>query len=244
VTLPALYWPELAADYLAAYAIAFPSAGGIASEPSHRNAIILACSVAEHETNNGRAWPGTWNFGAVQLRALTLQEAYAYNAGQLKVGDFTPSRDGVLHVDTHPTANGPQPYPEWFAAFPNRVAGIVHFLHVLWQDSDCAPDALDATPFSVADAMYQRGYYEGRHSGARQVGKRSYPLTAPEQANVTDYANAVAACMATIGPALASWDYGRDQNVTTVDARELPTAPLPFYVADTLPPGPPDDEPA
>jgi len=243
MSLPSTYWPALAADYLTAYAQAFPSAGGIASEPSHRNAIVLACSVAEHETNNSRAWPGSWNFGAVQLRRLTLAEAGAFNDGTIKVGDYTPSRDGVLHVDTHPGPSGPVPYPVWFAAFPNRVAGIVHFLKVLWQDSACAPDAVDATPFSVADAMYQRGYYEGARHGARPVGQRSYPLNVAEQANVTDYANAVAACMATIGPALASWDYGRDANVTTADPTEEPTRPeipLPFHSQSTIPPPPPE----
>ena len=196
-------------------------------------------SVAEHETNFGRAWPGQNNLGAVQLRALTPAELAAYEAGTLKVGDYTPDRTGCLRVDTHPGPNGPVPYPEWFAAFPTRAQGIAHFLRVLWRLSSGVADAVDCTPFQLADAMYQGGYFEGAHHGARPVGHRSYPLTPPEQANVTDYANAIAACMGEIAAQLVSWDYGRDQNVSTVDPRELPTVPLPFHSASTIPP-PPD----
>jgi hypothetical protein len=247
MSLPPDYWPSLADDYVTAYQRAFPTAGGGAESLPSRNALLLAMSAAEHETNNGRAWPGTNNFGAVQLRPLTLQERAAYDAGTLKPGDYDAARDGVLHVDTHPGPSGPVPYPIWFAAFPDdRVAGIAHFLKTLWRLSSDNPDAANATPFSLADAMYQHGYYEGAHHGARPVGQRSYPLNAAEQANVTDYANAVAGCMAAIGHALASWDFGLDQNVETADPTETPTAPdrpgvpLPFHVADTEPPPPKD----
>ena len=202
------YWTDLAADYLTAWSLAFPSPGGIASEPSHRNAIIIACSIAEHETNNGRAWPGTQNFGAVQLRSLTADERAAYDAGTLKAGDYTPTRDGVLHVDTNPPGI---PYPIWFAAFDSRPAGIAHFLKVLWRLSAGAPDVEGATCADVALAMYLHGYYEGAHPGARPSWKRVPPLTPLEAANVADYAHAAQACRDRIEPALASWDYGRDQ---------------------------------
>ena len=206
--LPADYWPSLAADYVTAYMQAFPNAGGGAESTPSRNAILLCMSVAEHETNNGRAWPGTNNFGAVQLRPLTLQERTAFDDGILHAGDYTPNRDGVLHVDTHPGPSGAIPYPVWFAAFADRVAGIAHFLRVLYRLSDSAPDAADASPGSVAKAMYLHGYYEGAHHGARPLGQRTDPLTSPEQANVDDYTHAVTACLATIAGALGSWDYG------------------------------------
>jgi hypothetical protein len=215
--LPDGYWPALLDDYVAAYQAAFPTAGGAAESTPSRNALILACSVAEHETNNGRAWLGTNDFGATQLRPLTVQEMTAFQAGTLKAGDFTPSRDGVLHVDTHPSPSGPVPYPVWFAAFPTRVEGIAHFLKVLWRLSSSYADDPAATPFGLADAMYQHGYYEGAHPGARPVGKRAYPLNAGEQANVTDYANAIAACMGEIAANLTAWDYGRDLNDETPD---------------------------
>lgn len=228
MTLPANYWPALLADYVAAYQAAFPTAGGAAESLPTRNALILACSVAEHETNNGRAWEGQNNFGAVQLRGLTLQERAAYDAGELKAGDYTADRTGCLRIDTHPGPTGPIPYPEWFAAFATRPEGIAHFLRVLWRLSSSYADEPDATPFGLADAMYQRGYYEGAHHGARPVGNRNYPLSAAEQANVTDYANAIAHCMGFIGPALETWDYGRDAAVTeTVDPARRDTDPAP-----------------
>lgn len=212
------YWLSLAEDYLTAYAQAFPSAGGIASEPSHRNAIVIAMSCAEHETNNSRAWPGTWNFGAVQLRGLTAAELDAFHAGTLKAGDYLPDHSGVLHVDTHPTAAGSVPYPVWFYAAPTRVLGIVHFLKTLWRLSSCDPDNEDATCATTAQAMYMHGYYEGWHAGARPVAKRVLPLTPPETANVADYAGAMQKCRDVIEPALTGWDYGRDQNIETTEA--------------------------
>jgi hypothetical protein len=214
MSLPADYWPLLAADYLTGYALAFPSAGGIASEPSHRNAIIIAMSVAEHETNNGRAWPGTNNFGAVQLRTLTPNELASFQAGTLKAGDYNAAHDGVLHVDTHPPGI---PYPVWFAAFPTRAEGIWRYLQTLWRLSAGRADFTDATCADVVKEMYLHGYFEGFHPGARPVGKRTLPLTPPEQANVDDYTGAVQKCRDMIEPQLDSWDYGRDQNVPTVD---------------------------
>jgi hypothetical protein len=217
MTLDRVYWESLAADYIAAYAGLWPPAGGIASEPSHRNALIIAMSIAEHETNNGRAWPDTNNFGAVQLRGLTSQERALYDYGSLKAGDYTPERDGVLHVDTHPGPRGPQKYPVWFAAFDKRVDGITHFIRTLWRLSGAAPDAEDATCATVALAMYQHGYYEGAHPGARLVGKRSLPLIVAEQLNVDDYARATEACRGSIEAMLSGWDYGREQNVEPAD---------------------------
>ena len=52
------YWPQLAADYDRAAQQAF-------GRTISRDALCLAMAVAEHETNNSRAWPGSWNFGAV-----------------------------------------------------------------------------------------------------------------------------------------------------------------------------------
>ncbi len=221
----ATYWCGLAADYLTAYATCFPSAGGIASEPSHRNAIVLAMSVAEHETNNSRAWPGTNDFGATQLRGLTPAELAAFQAGTLKAGDYTPSRDGVLHVDTHPTPSGPQRYPVWFAAFPTRVEGIAHFLKVLWRLSGGVADQDGCTSAGLAAEMYMRGYYEGAHAGARPVGQRNPPLTMPELANIADYGGAVEACRGTIEPQLAAWDYGLPENLEPVDPAAHDTEP-------------------
>lgn len=224
VSLDANYWIPLLEDYRQGYAQAFPP-----NPPPTRESLILAASVAEHETNNGRAWVGSNNFGSVQLRPLTLQERSSFDAGTLKAGDYTPTRDGVLHVDTHPGPSGPIPYPVWFAAFASRVAGIAHFLKTLWRDSANEPDRLGATPATLAQAMYVCGYYEGAHHGARPVGQRKEPLTVPEIANVADYAAAVARCQATIAPMVAGWDYGAPnaEDSGSVCDPNTPTDPAP-----------------
>jgi hypothetical protein len=210
----AAWWIACANDVLTAYGEAFPSAGGVASEPSHRDAIILAMAVAEHETNCGEAWRGSNNWGAVQLRSLTADELAAFHDGTIHAGDYNAAHDGVLHVDTHPLGNGAsEPYPVWFAAFPTRVEGIAHFLRVLWRTSLGAPDEFGATPETVAREMYRGRYFEGAHKDDRGYQtRRALPLSAPEQANVTDYANAVARCCTTIAPMLATWDYGITPN--------------------------------
>lgn len=205
------YWVDLAADYDAA---AVKTSLG-----KTRTALLLAMAVAEHETLNGRAWPGSNNFGAVQLRQLTADEHARFAAGTLKAGDkFEPPAPGqpggVLHVDTHPTKvkddqgnlhDKSVPYPVWFAYFPERVDGVAFFLKALWRLSGGAPDAAGATPYTVALAMYRHGYYEGFHGGARPVGQRSDPLTTPEQQNVDDYSKAVTWCFAGIRLVLADW---------------------------------------
>lgn len=180
------YWLALYSDYAAAWTKQF---GGQALQ----NTLLIAMSVAEHETNNGRAWPGTNNFGAVQLRPLTAQEYDRWQIGTLKAGDTFPGDPGgVLHIDTHPTPSGPKPYPVWFAAFAARVDGIAYFLATLGRLSGKPLFAPDATTATVAKAMYQHGYFEGAHAGARGVGYRVDPLNAGEQANVNDYAAACA----------------------------------------------------
>lgn len=198
--MDAAYWTSLADDYVTAYAQAF------GKPAASKSPLILAMSCAEHETANGRDWPGSNNFGACQLRGLTAAENAAFQAGTLKAGDYTPSRDGVLHVDTHPGPRGPVSYPVWFAAFPTRVAGIVFFLKTLWRLSSGAPDADGATCATVAEAMYRHGYYEGAHAGGRPVKLRVGDLTPPEQANVNDYAGAMTRCLTGIMTYLSAWD--------------------------------------
>lgn len=187
------YWSNLWQDYQTA---AKQTGLGLSGD----NALLLACSVAEHETNNSRAWPGTNNFGAVQLRGLTADELARFKAGTLKAGDqFSGNPGGVLHVDTHPPGI---PYPVWFVAFDTRVAGIAYFLKMLWRLSSNAPDQAGCTPMMLAQAMYMHGYYEGAHPGARPPWKRNLPLLPPEQANVNDYGGAVARCFQSISSAL------------------------------------------
>lgn len=210
MSLPPDYWTGLASDYVAAYKQAFPTAGGASESLPLRSAVCLCMAVAEHETNNGRAWPGTNNFGAVQLRRLTPDELAAFQAGTLKAGDYNADRTGVLHVDTHPGPGGSVPYPVWFAAFARRIDGIAHFLKVLYRLSTDEPDREGADSRSLALAMYLHGYFEGGHPGARPVSLRAAPFNAAELANVSDYAGAVEKCLVTILAALQNWDFGGD----------------------------------
>lgn len=255
MTLDVDYWTALANDYAAA------APGALGHQPS-RWALVLACSVAEHETNNGRAWPGAWNFGAVQLRELTAAEQAAFAAGQLHAGDYTRDTHradvprGILQVDTHPGPSGPVRYGVWFAAFNSRVQGIAFFLRTLWRLTNLttepraaasvadahahdapldpahtyAPEAADATCSSVAEAMYRHGYFEGARHGARPVGARIGALTTPEQANVDDYATAMARIVTgTLGPMLDGWGppWGLPQSVAAEQRNEVVTASAP-----------------
>lgn len=199
------YWIGLANDYAAA------APGALGHQPP-RWALVLAMSIAEHETNNGRAWPGAWNFGAVQLRELTAAEQTAFAGGQLHAGDYTRDTHradvprGILQVDTHPGPSGPIRYGVWFAAFDSRVQGIAYFLRTLWRLTGGAAELPDAGCATVAEAMYRRGYFEGAHHGARPVGARIGTLTAPEQANVDDYATAMSRIVTgTLSPMLDGW---------------------------------------
>lgn len=185
------YWATLANDYTTAGAGLSP------------HCLLLAMAVAEHETNNGRAWPGTFNFGAVQLRACTPEELGAYHSGALQPGDrISGNPGGVLHIDTHPTPAGPAPYPVWFVAFSRQVDGVTYFLRTLLRLTGGALTAPGANGSSVARAMYMHGYFEGAHPGARPYNQRKPPLLPAEEANVADYAAAIVACVDRIIPLL------------------------------------------
>ena len=213
-----LYWQSLAVDYDTAAAQAF-------SRVVNRDALNLAMAVAQHETCNGAAWPGSNNFGAVQLRGLTADEAQAFHDGTLRAGDYNADRSGVLHVDTHPPGI---PYPVWFAAFPTRVAGSAYFLKTLWRLTGGACEAPDATPATVALAMYCRHYFEGRHVDDRPwVPIRPTPLDAPEQDNVSEYAGAVAKCLADIIVGLGGWETAQQSSATPTIAPTDPAPPMP-----------------
>jgi hypothetical protein len=211
-----LYWQSLATDYDTAARDAF-------GRSVDRDALVLAMSVAEHETNNGRAWPGSNNFGAVQLRGLNAAEFAAFQAGTLKAGDYNADRSGVLHVDTHPPG---VPYPVWFAAFPTRVLGVAYFLKALWRLSAGACEAPDASAATVALAMYCHHYFEGRHVDERPwVAVRPVPLSPDEQLNVNEYAGAVSACRDTIIAGLGGWEQAQPSSDTTVAPEDVDPHP-------------------
>lgn len=177
------YWKQLANDYVAAFK-------KIGLTPT-RHAVLLAAAPAEFETNNSRAWPGTYNFGAVQGRGLTSDEQAKLASGELQAGARLPGNPGfVLHYDTNPDKGGAK-YAVWFVAFPTQVDGIVYYLKVLTGKALSVLIDPSGTLRQLATAMYLGGYYQGRHAGARPYYKRSYPLLDAEKANINDYTSAI-----------------------------------------------------
>jgi hypothetical protein len=182
--------------------------------PPTMRALTLCLAQCEHETNCGDAWPMAHDEGATDLRACTPAEIAAINAGQLHKGywlyaDNTwgpahkPGAIGIMQTDSHP---GGISYAVWFAAFDDDRHGFGYFLHVIRR---MVPSAIladtQASPSQFAQALYLSCYYEGVHTGARRCGARALPLNSGEQANVDDYARAVARLLATIELALVGW---------------------------------------
>lgn len=221
------YWASLANTYVIAYARLF----GIS--PS-KHAVLFAMTVAEHETRNGRAWPGCNNFGGVQLRRLTTEERAAFDAGTLKAGArLAGNPGGELHVDTTPTAHGNVAYPVWFAAFPTVIDGVTYFLKILLKGRPACRVVVDSPSAPLADLatmMYVTGYYEGFHAGGRPLGKRSLPLLPAEQANVDDYTKALERNLVTLTTGLGpEWEANG-----TLPGRVSESVPVPPFVLTTI----------
>jgi hypothetical protein len=217
------------------------------SQPPSKDAVAITVAQADFETRDGDAWSQCFNWGAVDLRAITAPEALAISNGALKDGDWLypdgshssvrkPGAIGQLHTDTHPGSDGAEKYHTWFAAFDDDVAGAQHFLEVVFRmigDFDWT-GARNLMVHDYATRLYLHGYFEGEVPGARPYAARKLPLTNPEAANVTNYARSITECLVGIDKALTAW--------------ELPvTTPPP--VADFVPPEvdqptPPEDLPA
>lgn len=187
------------------------------TEPTRR-AIFAACAVAEHETNQGDAWPGEHNYGAVQWRVPTGHPTYIdkttnetipatgehalIESGQLHKGSRIPG--GALHIDSSPTKDGPHWYPCWFRAFDTDAGGASFFLGVLVNHDTSTPLARGECDW-VAFWMYQHGYYEGTHPPGRDRSQRTTQLTPGETANVGDYFKSIQRCYDAIALACAGW---------------------------------------
>lgn len=190
------WWTDLADDYVTAYRNLF---GGLPS----RDQVLYAMAVAEFETNNGRAWPRTYNFGAVQLRTPTTAEQAEISSGALQAGSVLPASGGkpggVLHEDTHPASG---PYWVWFAAFPNQLDGVTYFLQTLYSRDGCnSAGSIE----DLVSCMYLHCYFEGSTPGARPCGSRSIPFTAPEQANVDAYVGYVTRTYGAVSSNVGGW---------------------------------------
>ena len=181
--------------------------------PPCRSAVLLCLAQAQLETRCGDAWPGCHNWGATDYRSLRLGELTDYQGGTLVAGhwlhadgshgaDRRPGDVAQMHLDTHP---GGGSYPMWFAAFDDDTSGAAYYLRIVLRMAGEVLASPLATSSDLATAVYLHGYYEGVHPGARPYTARTLPLTAPELANVADYARGLDRCRASIEPALTDW---------------------------------------
>jgi hypothetical protein len=195
--------------------------------------VALALAVAQHETQCGDAWAGH-NWGACTKGALTQPQRAALVAAGVHAAILRePARtalemtataalanagcpvpdDAEIHVDSSPAAGA---YFTLFGRFADDEAGARYFVHVLAeQRSTCrqileqAVKLADGGAVALAAAMYRSHYYTGFHDPSQPDGVG---------ANIRDYAGAVAACLASIRPALTGWSPGAEPPVYTEPA--------------------------
>lgn len=206
-----------------------------------RNAVVLVCAVAEHETRCGDAWNHAHNWGAIQRRAMTAAERAIVQAG-----GTPPPTDAFeeLHGDSSPV-NGN--YQTWFWRFPDDVQGANKLLEVLLDHRLAIKSAIDTLATDeLARLMYLSHYYAGFHDPRPQPGETVSPggFTAGQAANVADYAGALRRCATAFLNGLGSWKPGDplppiDPNVPDLSTLEGVQAALVKLGYD---PGPVDGE--
>lgn len=219
------------------------------ANPPTRLAVLYPLAQADLETQDGDAWggdKGPHDWGATDYRAPNAAELAAISTGDLKTGywlhaDGTTGPDrrtgdvAQLHLDTHPGAGT---YSMWFAAFDDDTAGAAYYLKIVLRMVGGLLSDPTATLEQYATDLYLHGYYEGRHAGARPVGHRSAPLTAPEQANVADYVAGCNRCLASLVPALAGWVVPGGATGDLVAGDDGVTSDPAASASDTDPPSP------
>ena len=128
---------------------------------------------------------GTNNWGAYQATPAWL-ESHANS----------PGYGAVAYHDTSPPSTD---YIGFLRVYPSQAAAaddwFARWGTILMTGGE---------PQSVTDyatRLYQHGYFEGFHAGARPVGQRTLPLNDAEQANVNDYAKFMGRNIDISGPA-------------------------------------------
>ncbi len=170
-----------------------------------RNAVVLVCAVAEHETRCGDAWNHAHNWGAIQRRAMTPSERAIVQAG-----GTPPPKDAFeeLHGDSSPV-NGR--YQTWFWKFPDDVQGANQLLEVLLDRRGTIKARIDTlTTDELARIMYLTRYFEGFHDPRPKPGEVVPPggLTQGQLANIADYAAAIGRTAAAFSAGLGTWKPG------------------------------------
>jgi hypothetical protein len=165
----------------------------------------MCCAVAEHETSCGDAWNHSGNWGAIQRRLMNAEERALVAAGRKP-----PPSDAfeLLHGDSSPIRGK---YATWFWAFPKGVvylaaglagdeAGAWKLLEVLLEKRPVIKAAIDSIDVSTLAAdMYHTKYYEGFHDPRAPGG---------DEANIADYARALAWTSGAFTAGLSDWHPG------------------------------------
>jgi hypothetical protein len=190
--------------------------------PCSLPALVLGLSQAQHETLCGDAWPGEFNWGAVQKRRPTSAElavlaglapspqnvalARRMLAAAVSTGAIPAPVGAALHVDSSPNLPPPHWYWMFFAAFGDDAAGADLFVReITVARPNCRAILQAATGAwaqdceSMSGGLYVTHYYEGVHSPATQAGK---------QANIDEYARSMLALCPGIAGALSGWTLG------------------------------------
>jgi len=188
--------------------------------------VALLYSVAQHETQCGDAWPGEHNWGATTRRSLTageqhdlatagihpvLSPAAARVAAERAASDLLglgPGSDVAIHADSRPPN---VVYFTMFARFEDDVAGATYFVGFFRTTAEKA--ALDGqSPEALARAMFHAGYYTGFHKD-------------DPEANIADYARALAPIFAGAVTGLQGWTPGADAPHVSEPAGWQPDTP-------------------
>lgn len=170
-----------------------------------RNAIVLVCAVAEHETQCGDAWNHAHNWGAIQRRVMTPAERAIVQAG-----GTPPPTDALeeLHGDSSPVTGK---YQVWFWKFPDDVQGANQLLGVLLENRGMIKARIDTlTTDELARLMYLTHYFEGFHDPRPKPGEVVPPggLTDGQRANIADYATALRRTAGAFATGLGTWKPG------------------------------------
>lgn len=209
-------------DKANAFAIAWLQKFG---ELLNTSGICGGLAVAQHETLCGDAWPGEFNWGAVQLRGLHSDEAtllssispdphnvasarsllsLAMNSGQIP-----KEPNGALHVDSSP---GKGWYWVYFHKFASDVAGANFFIHVIADQRPMCKVVLENPTsdgyndlWALADRMYATHYYEGFRVPTQMYPDSDGTQVTGAQMNVFDYAKSLSAIAPVIKASLATW---------------------------------------
>lgn len=188
--------------------------------------VVDALSVAQHETLCGDAWPGEFNWGALQLRAtLTDLEKAAISslvpnpqnvklargmlAAAVEAGAVPVEPNGALHVDSSP---GRGWYWVFFRKFPDDTAGAAYFIHVLCENRPGCMSILKSSTqdwnsdlFDLASAMYATHYYEGFRIPTQMYDGPDGKKVTGVVMNELDYAGSLEKIAPTIFDALQGW---------------------------------------